>query len=379
MRVQGRTPRALHFVIPPSAGNMAGIERVTLHCAIGLSEVWPDTSITVHMFGDYKIPEELSDARIIRHPDCSILLLGLGLRPWFRKAGAGAQWVVAQPMTALSIALWNPLFAMRTRLMVVLHGALHIEMAGLRRRAQYRLFGQLARRCQWRVAAVSRALARHAEQVLKLPHASIVTLYNPSFTVAPLRAKRARTATFRCLALGRLHPQKGFDVLIPAFHASDVGEEAELVIFGEGPQRALLEEAVNTGPRAAQITLCGYTENALAELGRADLFVMPSRYEGLAGTLVEALAVGTPVLAVDHPYGAREILADGRYGRLLPPLEERKLAQGITDEYRRWRQDLPPTAGPAPDSRHILQFRRDIAVRKYARVLSRMLIAEPAR
>jgi glycosyltransferase involved in cell wall biosynthesis len=365
------TMSQIHFVIPPSQGNVAGIERVTLICARQLRLTEPRLDVIVHMFGDYSLPAELAGAHVIFHPHDGVLRYGRHLRPSLRQGNA--LWVVCQPMTLLALALWSPLWLLRQRPAVIFHGGLHIEMQGARRHLQFQLFALIARCRRLPLAAVSRSLARYAEQRLGLRARSVRTLNNPvlDHVQVPESGPR-RGERFACIAVGRLHEQKGFDLLIDAFHRSAVGPDAELLIAGEGPQRPELERRIAAGPKAAQIRLLGYREDVPALVGRADLYVMSSRYEGLAGALVEALASGIRVVCTDHPYGAREALAEGRFGRLVSEPFEDGLKAALDEEYRLWQSGHNPRSSPKALESHLRRFTADFAAERYRRFIDRL-------
>ena len=121
------------------------------------------------------------------------------------------------------------------------------------------------------------------------------------------------------ISLGRLAPQKGFDILIESF-AAIAGKHPKwrLAIYGEGPDRPLLERQLAASGCADRIVLPGLTRDPAAALRSASLFVLPSRFEGYPNALLEALAQGLPVLATSCPGGTVEILANGAHGMLVP-------------------------------------------------------------
>ncbi|WP_102796725.1 glycosyltransferase [Bowmanella denitrificans] len=119
------------------------------------------------------------------------------------------------------------------------------------------------------------------------------------------------------VAMGRLVPQKGFDWLIEAFVKLALQQNCRLVVFGEGPLRAELTKQAAILGVADRVDFPGYSSNPLAEIRVADLFVLSSRFEGSPNALVEAMALGTPVVAFDCPHGPREILADGQLAPLV--------------------------------------------------------------
>ena len=114
------------------------------------------------------------------------------------------------------------------------------------------------------------------------------------------------------LAVGRLHEQKGFDLLLQAWREVEKKHpEWTLRIVGEGPKRAALEQQIQTlGLKHA--VLAGLASSIADEYAQASLFVLSSRYEGLPLALIEAMWSGLPCVAFDCPHGPAELLADGR-------------------------------------------------------------------
>lgn len=114
------------------------------------------------------------------------------------------------------------------------------------------------------------------------------------------------------LSVGRLHEQKGFDMLLQAW--SDVEKqhpEWTLRIVGEGPKRAALEEQIQA-LGLKHVELAGLASSMVNEYAAASLFVLSSRYEGLPLALIEAMWCGLPCVAFDCPHGPEELLSDGR-------------------------------------------------------------------
>lgn len=154
------------------------------------------------------------------------------------------------------------------------------------------------------------------------------------------RARRTVPAGARrnMVAVGRLERLKGFGTLIAAFRtlAADF-PEWDLTIHGDGLDRAAFEaEAAGLENR---IRLPGVTRDTYTHLVDADIYVHPSHYEGFPNALCEALSVGCCVVATDCPGGSREILADGRYGVLVPVADADAMAEALralmADESRR--------------------------------------------
>ena len=130
------------------------------------------------------------------------------------------------------------------------------------------------------------------------------------------------------LAVGRLHEQKGFDLLLQAWQPIEKHyPEWQLRIVGEGPQRAALERQIRE-QGLEHVVLAGRTADVAKEYAAASLFVLSSRYEGLPLALMEAMWCGTPCVAFDCPQGPVELLADGR-GWLVENGNVEKLTQQI--------------------------------------------------
>ncbi|MCO5132678.1 MAG: glycosyltransferase [Xanthobacteraceae bacterium] len=131
------------------------------------------------------------------------------------------------------------------------------------------------------------------------------------------------------LAVGRLHEQKGYKTLLPAFARAVRRQPAHLVILGEGDDRAELEALAASLGIASHVHFLGYAANPLAYMRHAAVFVLSSVAEGFGNVLVEALACGAPVVSTDCPHGPGEILAQGRYGTLVPTGDADALGDAI--------------------------------------------------
>ena len=127
--------------------------------------------------------------------------------------------------------------------------------------------------------------------------------------------KTSRTKTL--LAVGRLHEQKGFDLLLRAWQPIEkTHPEWSLRIVGEGPERTRLETQIRE-QGLQRALLAGRTDDVAKEYASASLFVLSSRYEGLPLVLIEAMWCGLPCIAFDCPQGPSELLNNER-GWLVP-------------------------------------------------------------
>jgi len=176
------------------------------------------------------------------------------------------------------------------------------------------------------VIAVSESVA--ADLRARLPRAPVAAVANfAPLMRAPLRSRPQEPP--RIGSLGRLHEEKGFDLLLDAaaqLHRE--GRAFRLTIAGEGPAaRALKAQAAQLGLGAA-VDFPGWTSPPGPFLAELDLFVCSSRTESFGLVVVEAMAAGAPVVATDIE-GPRDILRRGRYGRLVAADSARALADGI--------------------------------------------------
>jgi glycosyltransferase involved in cell wall biosynthesis len=141
------------------------------------------------------------------------------------------------------------------------------------------------------------------------------------------------------LGAGELCERKDFGTLIKAFAKVRENRKCRLIILGKGKQEEALIKLAHALRVGNDVDLAGFKVDIYSYMAHASLFAFTSRWEGLGFVLIEALAVGTPVVSTDCPSGPREILADGRYGPLVPVGDAESLAQAIKKTLER---PLPP-------------------------------------
>jgi GalNAc-alpha-(1->4)-GalNAc-alpha-(1->3)-diNAcBac-PP-undecaprenol alpha-1,4-N-acetyl-D-galactosaminyltransferase len=153
---------------------------------------------------------------------------------------------------------------------------------------------------------------------------------NPVLTPALSTATEKLVPSPSLIAIGRLTPQKGFDILIKAFHQiHEKYPDWQLTILGEGPIRSELEALRSQLKLNDLVHLPGQVQNVNDRLRQADIFVMSSRFEGFPMALCEAMACGLPVISADCLSGPREIIENGVDGMLVVTENVDALAQGL--------------------------------------------------
>lgn len=165
------------------------------------------------------------------------------------------------------------------------------------------------------------------------------------------------------LAVGRLHPQKDYPTLLRACAALPATAEWRLLILGEGEERPYLEQLIGELGLTGRVALGGEVDNPYAYMARASLLVLSSAWEGFGNVLVEAMAVGTPVVATDCPHGPGEILDKGRFGTLVPVGDAGTLAVAISGALAR------PAMAPEVLRAATEPYRVATVVEQYARLL----------
>ncbi len=206
-----------------------------------------------------------------------------------------------------------------------------------------RLLYTLARRAGQRWVAVSDDNRQKLAAALGCPTRTLLRIHNgveaTRATSIPDRAaavSAARTATALpahaeiVLTVARLSHQKGLDVLAAAIaRIAPLHPRALWVWVGDGDRREQLCDELKRLGIEDRVLLLGHRGDVDRLLAAADLFVLPSRSEGLPFALLEAMAAGVPVIATDLPV-MREVLADGVQGRLVPVQNAEALGEAMS-------------------------------------------------
>ncbi len=321
----------LLLLIPHLGGG--GAEQVTALLVRKLSPEKYDlhlTLVTQTVPGPSELPEWLAvhaiGARRVRLAAIPLLRLVRRLHPD----------VILSGMAHLNflVLLLRPFFPRRTRVLVRQNSTVSSALAADRRPRLARFLYRLLYHHSDRVICQSGAMADDLAAELGIATETLVVLPNP-IELDRIRAACDAPSLWQgtgphLLAVGRLAHEKGFDLLLEAFAAVRRDfPHADLVIAGEGAQRAALEaQACRLGLDAA-VQFAGYVDMPYCFYPGATLFVLPSRQEGMPNALLEAAAAGIPLVTTPASGGIVDLLSGCAGAWLAPVISAHALAETL--------------------------------------------------
>ena len=248
------------------------------------------------------------------------------------------------------------------------------------------LFRSFTRFCYRRADRIVCNAERSTEKLrafIGRPSPPVLTVYNPvpAEQIQARFAERNRSAFQSAgpliLGHGRLHAQKGWDVLMYAFaqvrkHVAD----ARLEIVGEGPERSHLEAVARELGIEDACSMPGFSSDPLGRIDACDVYALPSRWEGLPNSLLEALAVGAPAVAANCDTGPDEIIGtEGERGLLVPVDDVEALSNALLALLGD--ADLRSKVARA-GRRRALDFTLERSVSNYANIFRGLLQRDPS-
>jgi glycosyltransferase involved in cell wall biosynthesis len=274
-------------------------------------------------------------------------VIDLGVARVRRLLGPLVRYLWREKPEALLAAMWPltvvaPLAAklagFRGRVVISEHSPLSIAYApkGCLHRA-------VLRSSQWAVyplaharVAVSSGVADDLSALSRRARSSFEVIGNPAALGGADNAYQVPAALVGAarpvfLTVGSLKAVKRHDRLIDAFSRVFPKVGGTLCIVGEGPERAAIDEQIAALGLQGKVLLAGYSPQVAAWYANADEFVLSSDYEGFGNVLVEAMEHALPIVSTDCVSGPSEVLAGGRFGRLVPVEDTQALADAMVE------------------------------------------------
>lgn len=377
------------FVLPHLGGG--GGERSTLALARGLLERGHSVDI-LHLYDRVAYKDEIpSEARVLILARETAPLSGrafqlpskLGFRMRLalrRRHLVHAQWVADYLDRAKPDVLFSSLEDAKVASLLAIQCSDHKPSLSLivrcdvrsRKRRYRRLYRNLFPLAD-HVVGVSQGVTAGVVRDLGIPRSRVSTIYNPVIT-RELFDKAGATPSHPwfsadgppiVLAAGRLARAKNYPTLLRAFATASKSRPLRLVILGTGSWRSRLERLVRRLGLSGSVSMPGWEPNPFALMSRASLFAHASKWEGLSGVLIQAMACGCPCVSTNCLSGCDEILDHGRLGPLVPVGDHEALAAAMLRVL-----DSPPDKAALREQ--AMKFSAENSVAGYGQLISRL-------
>lgn len=319
-----------------------GAERVNLDLAYEFTRAGHQVEFVLLQEGGEFLDEAKSSFPIINLECSRARSVPLALARFLRRSRPDALLAAMWPLTVIAPVAVK-LSGYRCEVLISEHGMLS---------AQYRDWGHLHRillrgsiiigyRLAKHKVGVSTGLVNDMAKLALMTSADFHVVHNPVPQRSELHADCVKTVEQlwvgppggRILTVGTMKAVKNHPFLLRAF-AKLTRADAQLMFVGDGQGRdALAALACELGVQD-RVIFAGFQPDPTPFYKTADVFVLSSDYEGFGNVIVEAMACGAPVVSTDCPCGPSEILAGGRYGRLVPvgDVDAMAIALGATLE-----------------------------------------------
>ena len=286
--------------------------------------------VMVEVYDHGDSPDAFYISPEVRRIRLGIRKRGLWMKPWqFHEVMRATRRIVDEEkpdaMTAaalLGVIIYG-MSAYRTRMIYESHGARRFMPLKLMVRRMERRVDTVVTLTT--ADAMEYAIARHK---VVIPNYSDISSVSSGTSGASGNPGNPGASSQTIISLGRLTPEKDFAMLLRAWHiVSKAVPTANLAIYGDGPERNMLERlAVQLGI-SGSVSLNHSVSDVEAVYSRASLLVMSSRFEGFGMVILEAMQRGVAVVSVDAPHGPRDLLGGG--GGILTERSAQALADAI--------------------------------------------------
>jgi glycosyltransferase involved in cell wall biosynthesis len=351
---------------------IGGVERVFTNLAHGLHERGVEVDLVVGRIGG-AMGQHLDGGIKVFDLACDRMLRSVPKLAGYLRARAPEALIAAMTHSSAAAVLARAVARKNVKLIATEHNTMSKIVANTRG-LKYRLMPIWSR---WalgsadHIVAVCGGVADDLSAQTGFPRSRFQVIYNPVISDALYDAAQTSVEHpwFQAdeppvvLAVGRLDKQKAFPMLVRAFRLVRDSRPARLLILGEGPDRSRIESAVIEQGLTADVALPGFEHNPYRFMNRAAVFALSSAWEGFGVVLVEALALGLPVVSTNCTYGPAEILNDGRYGTLVPVGDHQAMAHGLLNALEN------PTRND--NSAHVRQFTIGSIASQYVSLINR--------
>lgn len=328
--------RKVTFFIPSLRGG--GAEKVLANLASGLAMGGLQVDLVLaDAAGEYLL-DLSSDVRVVDLKVSRVLAALPGLVSYLRRERPGVLVSALEHANVVAI-LARHLSCIPVHVVASVHAPLSYSLGSSKRLVEVMMPG-LVRMFYSKadaVVAVSQGVNHDLIANFGLHPSKVRTIYNPIINneLYDLGRENISHPWFAphqppvLLAVGRLTSEKDYATLIRAFSKVRQQRLVRLLIFGEGPERQKLEVLVRELGLTDDVMLPGFVHNPYAYMSRASCLVLSSVFEGFGNVIVEALAMGCPVVSTDCPVGPSEILEGGKWGLLVPVGDHDAMAAAI--------------------------------------------------
>jgi glycosyltransferase involved in cell wall biosynthesis len=275
------------------------------------------------------------------------------------------------------VLLLRPFFPRGTRVLVRQNGTISATLAFGGVPGYTRLLYRMFYRRADRIICQTQAMAVDLAQELGVPENRLAVLPNP-VDVDEIRSYLSLNPALQTnsgphlLAVGRLSPEKGYDLLLRALESvRREFPQASLVIAGAGSEESALKVERHALGLDENVCFAGYIDRPWSLFPSATLYVLPSRHEGLPNALLEAAAGGLPIVALPASAGMVELLRDQPGVWLAAEISAESLAASLLTALRTLRP------GERFAHRFVEAFRIDCAIQAYERLIDQTLAKEP--
>jgi glycosyltransferase involved in cell wall biosynthesis len=186
-----------------------------------------------------------------------------------------------------------------------------------------------------KITCLSDAIKKDLAEQFTIPQEKLIRIYNPLNLEMVRASSQLGGNPFtnegpHLVAAGRFVREKGIDLLLDAMpHVLASIPQARVTLLGDGPLEEELKQQAQRLGVYENVDFAGLQQNPWRYFRHADLVIVPSRLDGLPYVAVEALAVGTPMVATDCPGGIRELTDESKWIVLAPPEDPKALAKAI--------------------------------------------------